>query len=130
VPAFGAAAEAALLAGTLNTDKQSVRFVLSGVAVLLAPGAIGVMRRAELTAWWDRALMDAYERVLVPEELRLHHELNLMQRLERRAFNLNKADRSRKVQLFLVRLAPPSFLLALSLIVLAAANVAIAAINP
>lgn len=130
VPAFGAAAEGALLAGTLGSDEQVVRLVLCGVAAVLAPAAIGVMRRAELTAWWDRSLMDEYERLLVPAELRLHHELNLMQRLGKRRFSLNKTDRSRKVQLLLVRLAPPSFLLGLSLLVLAAANVAIAVINP
>jgi hypothetical protein len=58
------------------------------------------MRRAELTAWWDRALMATYERLLLPEQFRLHHQLNLMRRLERRPFDLDKTGWSHRIQLF------------------------------
>lgn len=130
VPAFGAAAEAALLAGNLNSDLRMVHVTLAAIALAIAPAAVGVMRRAELTAWWDRALMDAYEvHLAIPPTLRLHHEKNLHQRLAERDFLLNRSARSLKLQLALVRLAPPSLLLAFSLMALAFANVAVAIVN-
>jgi hypothetical protein len=78
--------------------------------------AVAVTRRVELTAWWDRGMLDRYEQLLVPEELRLYHNLNVRQRLGRRRFGLNQRLVPLDLQLRIVMMAPPSFVLSLALL--------------
>src|SRR5579884_429884 len=72
VPLLAMTAEAALLAGILATKATSIAAILSAVSVVIACIAPLATRRIELTAWWDREMLDAYEANLLPPDLRLH----------------------------------------------------------
>jgi hypothetical protein len=127
VPAFGLTAQAALLAGIVATDSSSVATVLAIVSIVVAVAALVTTRRVELTAWWDRAMLDCYEEVLLPADFRLHHTLRLHERLGRRAFDLGQPPKSLAVQLWIVKWAAPSLVLNLALISLSLAAVIVAA---
>jgi hypothetical protein len=125
VPVFGLTAEGAVLAGVLAAKTQAAAVALAMVGLIVALAAVAVTRRVELTAWWDRGMLDRYEEVLVPEELRLYHELNVRQRLHRRKFRLNQRV-PLDIQLRIVMLAPPSFVLSLALITVSLTSLVLA----
>jgi hypothetical protein len=129
VPAFGLTAQAALLAGIVATDSGSVGAILATVSVIVAIAALVTTRRVELTAWWDRSMLDRYEERLLPADLRLHHTLRLHERLKRRPFHLGQRPTSLKLQLWVMRLAAPSLVLNLALVSLATAAVIVAALG-
>ncbi len=105
--------------------------MLLGVAsIFIAIVMTAATRRAELTAWWDRAMLDRYERIFLPEDLQLHHTRNVHQRLEEQNLALNRSPRAQEIELALVRLAPPSLLLCLTMIVLALVSLAVALVGP
>ena len=126
VPAFGLTAEAALLAAILGTPNHTSALVLAAVSVVVAVGAVAITRRVELTAWWDRAMLDRFEAELLPEDMRLRHNLNLRQRLREEPFDLGKGSRSLEWQLRIVMLAHPSLILSILLIAVSCASVATA----
>lgn len=129
VPAFGLVSEGALLSGIVSAHTAPVRYALAGVAVIVAIIVPAITRRAELTAWWDRGMLDEYESILLPTPLRLHHNLNLKGRMAHREANFNMSKLRRKIELGIVMCAPPSLILAFALVMLAAAGMGIAILN-
>lgn len=129
VPLLAMTAEAALLAGILATKATSIAAVLSVVSVVIACIAPLATRRIELTAWWDREMLDAYEQRLLPEGWRLYHSLRLFERLRRRSFDLGQTGKLREFQLRLLQWAPPSLVLNLAVIAVSCACVAVAVLR-
>lgn len=129
VPAFGLTAQAALLAGIVATHSHSVPAILALVSVIIAIAALVTTRRVELTAWWDRSMLDAYEEQLLEPGFRLHHSRRLHERMARRSFDLGQPPKSLAIQLWIVRWAAPSLVLNLALVSLATAAIVVAAIG-
>ena len=128
VPAFGVTAQAALLTGVVTTGDRLGAFILAGVSVIIALATMLTTRRVELTAWWDRSMMDRYEKLLIPKRLRLHHRLNLRDRHKRQALdsNFTKGSKLHEWQIKLVMLAPPSLILSIALVAVSASSVTVA----
>jgi len=129
VPAFGLTANAALLAGILNTRALATHITMAAASMVVAVAALAITRRVELTAWWDRSMMDAYERVLLPARFRLQHEDDLAERLEVRPFALGQPQRSLELQLKVVMRADPSLIINLALIVMSSTCIALTALT-
>jgi hypothetical protein len=110
VPAFTLAAQGALIAGELSAQSW-ISAAVGFVALLL--GGVGALmtRRIEYNAKWDRELLDSYEAILLIDypDLRLHHCLRLMRRLEMRPLVHSKARLSFEVEI--LRWVQPSFLI-------------------
>lgn len=77
------------------------------------------MRRIELTARWDRQMMDEFEARLLPHDdaLRLLHDEQFRARLERRPLR-SSSSRAKRLEVWLMMKFPPSLTIMLLLIVI------------
>ena len=116
VPAFVLASQGALLAGVLVTTGALALSLGVGSAVFGGAGALA-MRRIELTARWDRELLDEYEKRLLvnDEDLRLHHDAVFPERLRLRPLSSSRS-KAKRFELALLRLTPPSLIVMLLMI--------------
>jgi hypothetical protein len=103
-------AEVALLAGILASQSRSVSVILAIVSIGIAIASPAATRRIELTAWWDRDMLDEYERKLLPPGWRLQSPTLL------------------QAQETLVRWAPPSLVLNLAVVAVSCACTAVAVV--
>jgi hypothetical protein len=70
-----------------TVGRMSASEAMSWASLITVLASVGT-RRVELTAWWDRAMLDVYEERPLPPSWRLHHRLRLRQRLGLRSFDL------------------------------------------
>lgn len=129
VPFLGMTAEAALLAGILASHARLISAILAIVSIVVAIACPAATRRIELTAWWDRDMLDDYERKLLPPSWRLHHTMRLHERLGMREFKLGQTPEGLRIQGALVRLAPPSLVLNLAVAAVSSACIVVAAVT-
>lgn len=111
VPAFVLAGQAGVIVAIISVGNMAGAVLLGVGSLLAAAAAAVVIRRVELTAWWDRAMLDAYEEKLLPREFRLHHARNLDGRLRHRPFRLSGSARRQHYELRMVRYGSPSLVL-------------------
>lgn len=128
VPFLGMTAEVALLAGILASQSRSISVTLAIVSIGIAIASPAATRRIELTAWWDRDMLDEYERKLLSPGWRLHHTMRLHERLNVRGFNLGQSPALLQMQETLVRWAPPSLVLNLAVVAVSCACTAVAVV--
>jgi hypothetical protein len=128
VPAFGIAGQAAILVAITTAHTLGIALALGGTSLFVALAVTGVTRRAELTALWDRHMLDRYEQMLLVDSLRMYHTLRVHGRLEQQPFEFREGPFSPELELAAVRFAPPSFLLCLTMVVLAVVSIVVAAV--
>jgi hypothetical protein len=129
VPAFGIAGQAAILIAITTTTSVGVRIALGAASFVIALAVTAVTRRAELTAAWDRAMLDRYEQLLLDDSLRLHHSGNLHLRLAEQPFRLVRGPLPERFELGALRFAPPSLILCITMVVLATVSIVVAAVG-
>jgi uncharacterized membrane protein YphA (DoxX/SURF4 family) len=116
IPLYGIPAQAALFVG-IATTTGAISVALGGVALLIGFVGAVVMRRIELTARWDRQTLDEFEQLLLPRgsSLSLMHDAPFKARLRKKRL-LSSASFLKRIELRLMRLAPPSLALMVLLI--------------
>jgi hypothetical protein len=118
IPAYVIAIEGSLLAGVLIA-RGLVTVLLGSVAFILSGVGSAVMRRIELTARWDRELLDLYETRLLASEpdLQLHHGKAFRERLQLRELRSSRS-RLKTIELRCLLWVPPSLSTMILIIVL------------